>query len=134
MAIINFLYSVEHMHSKRPTVLSVWQAMLSCRRCNSQLLSIDLKRFSSSKRWQSRQRSDMFTREAVVRGLKSRAAFKLLQVGFFGLWIWMACQSSHPNRSTNNIGYFGVGKRLLISSVLLKVMIGYYRLGFDNYL
>jgi 21S rRNA (uridine2791-2'-O)-methyltransferase len=68
------------MNSKRPTALSVWQAILSCRRCNSQFLSIDLKRFSSSKRWQSRQRSDLFTREAVVRGLKSRAAFKLLQV------------------------------------------------------
>ncbi|OKL55738.1 hypothetical protein UA08_09116 [Talaromyces atroroseus] len=31
-------------------------------------------------RWQSRQRSDIFTREAVVKGLKSRAAFKLLQI------------------------------------------------------
>ncbi|KAE8556326.1 hypothetical protein EYB25_001027 [Talaromyces marneffei] len=68
------------MNPKRPAVLSVWQAVLSCRRCNTPFLSIDLKRFSSSKRWQSRQRSDMFTREAVVRGLKSRAAFKLLEI------------------------------------------------------
>ncbi|KAL5040899.1 hypothetical protein BDW71DRAFT_25006 [Aspergillus fruticulosus] len=38
------------------------------------------KRFSSSKRWQARQLKDHFTREAAVRGLKSRAAFKLLQI------------------------------------------------------
>ncbi|OJJ50440.1 hypothetical protein ASPZODRAFT_126302 [Penicilliopsis zonata CBS 506.65] len=35
---------------------------------------------SSSKRWQSRQLKDQFTREATVQGLKSRAAFKLLQI------------------------------------------------------
>ena len=39
-----------------------------------------LKRHSSSKRWQARQLKDRFTREAAVQGLKSRAAFKLLQV------------------------------------------------------
>ncbi|GAQ46157.1 23S ribosomal RNA methyltransferase [Aspergillus tubingensis] len=39
-----------------------------------------LKRFSSSKRWQARQLKDRFTREAAVQGLKSRAAFKLLQI------------------------------------------------------
>lgn len=39
-----------------------------------------LKRYSSSKRWQARQLKDRFTREAAVQGLKSRAAFKLLQV------------------------------------------------------
>ncbi|KAL4768357.1 FtsJ-like methyltransferase-domain-containing protein [Aspergillus nidulans var. acristatus] len=38
------------------------------------------KRFSSSKRWQARQLKDHFTREAAVQGLKSRAAFKLLQI------------------------------------------------------
>ncbi|PCG92042.1 Ribosomal RNA large subunit methyltransferase E [Penicillium occitanis (nom. inval.)] len=66
--------------AKRPQALGVARlAFGESSSCNSQLLSIDLKRFSSSKRWQSRQRSDMFTREAVVRGLKSRAAFKLLQ-------------------------------------------------------
>lgn len=37
-------------------------------------------RQSSSKRWQARQHKDQFTREAAVQGLKSRAAFKLLQV------------------------------------------------------
>ncbi|PWY65654.1 23S ribosomal RNA methyltransferase [Aspergillus heteromorphus CBS 117.55] len=34
----------------------------------------------SSKRWQARQLKDHFTREAAVQGLKSRAAFKLLQI------------------------------------------------------
>ncbi|OQD73225.1 hypothetical protein PENDEC_c016G03423 [Penicillium decumbens] len=37
-------------------------------------------RLSSSKRWQARQHKDQFTREAAVQGLKSRAAFKLLQI------------------------------------------------------
>ncbi|KAJ5455810.1 uncharacterized protein N7458_004074 [Penicillium daleae] len=37
-------------------------------------------RKASSKRWQARQQRDQFTREAAVQGLKSRAAFKLLQV------------------------------------------------------
>ena len=37
-------------------------------------------RLSSSKRWQARQHKDQFSREAAVQGLKSRAAFKLLQV------------------------------------------------------
>ncbi|KAE8132542.1 FtsJ-like methyltransferase-domain-containing protein [Aspergillus pseudotamarii] len=39
-----------------------------------------LKRLSSSKRWQARQLKDHFTREATVQGLKSRAAFKLIQI------------------------------------------------------
>ncbi|RAL05032.1 RlmE family RNA methyltransferase [Aspergillus ibericus CBS 121593] len=39
-----------------------------------------LKRHSSSKRWQARQLKDHFTRAAAVQGLKSRAAFKLLQI------------------------------------------------------
>ncbi|KNG85519.1 21S rRNA (uridine(2791)-2'-O)-methyltransferase MRM2 [Aspergillus nomiae NRRL 13137] len=38
------------------------------------------KRPSSSKRWQTRQLKDHFTREATVQGLKSRAAFKLIQI------------------------------------------------------
>ncbi|KAL3457744.1 23S ribosomal RNA methyltransferase [Aspergillus heterothallicus] len=38
------------------------------------------KRLSSSKRWQARQLKDHFNREAAVQGLKSRAAFKLLQI------------------------------------------------------
>lgn len=39
-----------------------------------------IKRLSSSKRWQARQLNDRFSREAAVQGLKSRAAFKLLQI------------------------------------------------------
>lgn len=35
---------------------------------------------SSSTRWKTRQAGDHFAREARVQGLKSRAAFKLLQV------------------------------------------------------
>ncbi|PYH47711.1 RlmE family RNA methyltransferase [Aspergillus saccharolyticus JOP 1030-1] len=41
---------------------------------------LTIKRHSSSKRWQTRQLKDHFTKEAVVQGLKSRAAFKLLQI------------------------------------------------------
>jgi len=35
---------------------------------------------SSSKRWQARAGNDQFSKEARVRGLKSRAAFKLLEI------------------------------------------------------
>ncbi|KAI9642973.1 2' O-ribose methyltransferase [Ciborinia camelliae] len=35
---------------------------------------------SSSTRWKTRQEKDSFSREAKVRGLKSRAAFKLLEI------------------------------------------------------
>ncbi|KAI9724945.1 MAG: hypothetical protein M1812_000221 [Candelaria pacifica] len=35
---------------------------------------------SSSKRWQTRQGQDQFAKEAKVQGLKSRAAFKLLEI------------------------------------------------------
>ncbi|KAK0644406.1 FtsJ-like methyltransferase-domain-containing protein [Cercophora newfieldiana] len=35
---------------------------------------------SSNSRWKSRQGSDVFAREAKVQGLKSRAAFKLLEI------------------------------------------------------
>jgi hypothetical protein len=39
-------------------------------------------RHASSSRWQARQSRDKFARDAKVQGLKSRAAFKLLQVRF----------------------------------------------------
>ncbi|KAE8384342.1 2' O-ribose methyltransferase [Aspergillus alliaceus] len=38
------------------------------------------RRCASSKRWQARQLKDRFTKEAAIQGLKSRAAFKLLQI------------------------------------------------------
>lgn len=42
-----------------------------------------LKRLSSSNsRWKQRQGRDAFARDARVQGLKSRAAFKLLEVHF----------------------------------------------------
>ncbi|BCS30320.1 RlmE family RNA methyltransferase [Aspergillus puulaauensis] len=53
------------------------------RNCKKNICSIQQflpKRPSSSKRWQARQLKDHFTREAAVQGLKSRAAFKLLQI------------------------------------------------------
>lgn len=41
---------------------------------------VQQQRFASSKRWVERQSKDRFAREARVQGLKSRAAFKLLQI------------------------------------------------------
>ena len=41
---------------------------------------LNLRESSSSTRWKSRQGRDSFAREAKVQGLKSRAAFKLLEV------------------------------------------------------
>ncbi|KIW14586.1 hypothetical protein PV08_07370 [Exophiala spinifera] len=45
--------------------------------CWSYILSFH---YSSSRRWTDRQRGDQFARAAKVQGLKSRAAFKLLQI------------------------------------------------------
>ncbi|KAL4785833.1 FtsJ-like methyltransferase-domain-containing protein [Aspergillus varians] len=55
------------------------------------------KRVSSSKRWQARQLKDQFTREAAVQGLKSRAAFKLLQGYAPGSWSQVALTRTKPN-------------------------------------
>ncbi|KAL4901963.1 hypothetical protein BDW74DRAFT_169912 [Aspergillus multicolor] len=52
--------------------------------------------FSSSKRWQARQLKDHFTREAAVQGLKSRAAFKLLQGYAPGSWSQVALARTQP--------------------------------------
>ncbi|KAL4874193.1 hypothetical protein BDV12DRAFT_192053 [Aspergillus spectabilis] len=49
-------------------------------KCICKIQQILQERLSSSKRWQARQLKDHFTREAAVQGLKSRAAFKLLQI------------------------------------------------------
>ncbi|KAM3081190.1 2' O-ribose methyltransferase [Clarireedia jacksonii] len=43
---------------------------------------------SSSTRWKTRQGRDAFAREARVQGLKSRAAFKLLEVFGYRVLIW----------------------------------------------
>ncbi|KAE9378048.1 23S ribosomal RNA methyltransferase [Stipitochalara longipes BDJ] len=45
-----------------------------------QALHQHLRKSSSSTRWKSRQGRDSFAREAKVQGLKSRAAFKLLEI------------------------------------------------------
>lgn len=49
------------------------------KRCNCRRAS------SSSKRWQSRQVKDKYAINAKVQGLKSRAAYKLLEVDSFDL-------------------------------------------------
>ncbi|KIW41386.1 uncharacterized protein PV06_06949 [Exophiala oligosperma] len=46
----------------------------------SRSISTSGARYSSSRRWTDRQRGDQFARAAKVQGLKSRAAFKLLQI------------------------------------------------------
>lgn len=73
---------------------------------------------SSSKRWQSRQGKDKFAINAKVQGLRSRAAFKLLEV-----------DQDPPNprslrltivsRSMRSIGSSMAAKQLLISGMLL---------------
>ena len=53
-------------------------------RLNSRNASVNFGRHASSSstnRWQSRQAKDKFAKLAKVQGLKSRAAYKLLEVG-----------------------------------------------------
>ena len=49
---------------------------------------------SSSTRWKSRQGKDYFAREARVQGLKSRAAFKLLEVGILNCMMILKLKES----------------------------------------
>lgn len=64
----------------------------ACRTCNRPSAKpIRHASSSSSTRWKSRQGSDFFAREARVQGLKSRAAFKLLEV--------LCCSSEHCSRA-----------------------------------
>jgi 21S rRNA (uridine2791-2'-O)-methyltransferase len=60
--------------------------------------SLSQARQASSKRWQARQQKDQFTREAAVQGLKSRAAFKLLQVNNNHLIIYSP--NAYPDTQT----------------------------------
>jgi len=63
-----------------------WRPLISGASMESALLqrrSLPTARYassSSSKRWQTRQGKDQFAINAKVQGLKSRAAFKLLEV------------------------------------------------------
>ncbi|CAG8903052.1 unnamed protein product [Penicillium egyptiacum] len=59
--------------------------------------AIGQARHASSKRWQARQQKDQFTREAAVQGLKSRAAFKLLQGYAPGSWSQVAASRTQPH-------------------------------------
>lgn len=56
---------------------------LGARLCPRPGVTVPLARASyssASSRWKQRQGRDMYAREAKVQGLKSRAAFKLLEV------------------------------------------------------
>ncbi|KDN61014.1 putative FtsJ-like methyltransferase [Colletotrichum sublineola] len=56
-------------------------AVSECLQCRTDLAASHQTRASSSNsRWKMRQGRDMFAREAKVQGLKSRAAFKLLEM------------------------------------------------------
>lgn len=86
--------------------------------CVFRSFNIAFKRHSSSRRWQTRQLRDRYTREAAVQGLKSRAAFKLLQVTFpIYIHIYITHSSrrncadncfTHSIRLTKSIGFSGV--------------------------
>lgn len=52
----------------------------SCPSRNKANAPVARRASSSSTRWKTRQGNDFFAREARVQGLKSRAAFKLLEV------------------------------------------------------
>jgi hypothetical protein len=62
-------YDVFKAGYRPQTVNKYFSRVLTCRNASS-----------SSNRWQSRQGKDRFTKDAKVQGLKSRAAFKLLEV------------------------------------------------------
>ncbi|EFW99289.1 cell division protein [Grosmannia clavigera kw1407] len=69
--------------SRRPAGLAALPvpATKCCWRCQRRLFSITgVVAGSSSSRWTSRQEKDIYAREAKVRGLKGRAAFKLLEM------------------------------------------------------
>ena len=70
---------------------------------------------SASTRWQARQGKDKFARDAKAQGLRSRAAFKLLEV-----ILSSTLRKSHgtgsltDGRSTRSIRYSSQGKQLSI--------------------
>jgi 21S rRNA (uridine2791-2'-O)-methyltransferase len=62
--------------------LQIHELSGTSRRLNASKFSIlpNTRLSSSSTRWKTRQGRDSFARQAKVQGLKSRAAFKLLEV------------------------------------------------------
>jgi hypothetical protein len=66
-----------------------WRNLVLSRQFRSQLQTLysHPRNSSSSTRWKSRQGRDSYAREAKVQGLKSRAAFKLLEVSGLLLWV-----------------------------------------------
>lgn len=68
---------------------------------------------SSSTRWKSRQGRDSFAREAKVQGLKSRAAFKLLEVGGGGGRVWVQAIMLRSYRSIRNTDCSRKARQLL---------------------
>lgn len=63
--------------AKRPwCIAAICTSCPPCRRS----AAAQARHASSSTRWKTRQGNDFFAREARVQGLKSRAAFKLLEV------------------------------------------------------
>ncbi|KAF1942487.1 FtsJ-domain-containing protein [Clathrospora elynae] len=65
----------------RPVVsICLASKLVICRSCNRSSANPARYASSSSTRWKSRQGKDFFSKEARVQGLKSRAAFKLLEL------------------------------------------------------
>jgi 21S rRNA (uridine2791-2'-O)-methyltransferase len=74
----SFLLEINYRPTAGLCIAAQWQPSRPCLR--NIWPSIRNSSSSSSTRWKSRQGKDVFSREARVQGLKSRAAFKLLEV------------------------------------------------------
>ncbi|KAK5949070.1 2' O-ribose methyltransferase [Knufia fluminis] len=64
----------------RPTSLSTSPSTFSSKDARISSSQLNLRHASSNTRWLTRQKTDRFATEAKVQNLKSRAAFKLLQI------------------------------------------------------
>ncbi|KAH8727871.1 FtsJ-like methyltransferase-domain-containing protein [Phaeosphaeriaceae sp. PMI808] len=72
-----FLFGSSYNRAFNPYIAAQCRLYTSCSRISGQFIR---HASSSSTRWKSRQGKDFFAREARVQGLKSRAAFKLLEL------------------------------------------------------
>jgi 21S rRNA (uridine2791-2'-O)-methyltransferase len=86
---------------KHTTVSYIAAQCRSCRSCSRSLSTSARFASSSSTRWKSRQGKDFFAREARVQGLKSRAAFKLLEVRDCGFYQCLLADSFSSMRNTS---------------------------------